>query len=75
MELTADQLKAVGDGLPVPVVIDHTECVIIRRDVFEQAQKEDASKTLYDDSDWTDDELRALAGRTVEDADTAGPIE
>ncbi len=68
MSLSPMQLKAIEIGEPVTVIIDHTECIVLRKDVFEKVQKNIAE-------DWTSDELRAVAGRTVIDADYEGPIE
>jgi hypothetical protein len=70
MTLTAEELTAIESGQPVPVLIDRTECVLIRKDVYEKV-----NGLVYDDSDWSDAELRAVAARTIFDADTAGPIE
>jgi hypothetical protein len=35
LELTPAQLQAVVRGEPVPIIIDQTECILVRRDVFE----------------------------------------
>jgi len=69
MDLTAEQVAAVENGEPVPYVLDHTECVVVRKDVFERMQR-----VAYDDSEWTTEEMIALAERTFDDADNAGPI-
>jgi hypothetical protein len=69
MDLTAEQLAAVENGEPVPYLLDHTECVVVRKDVFERMQR-----IAYDDSEWTAEEMIALAERTFDDADSAGPI-
>jgi hypothetical protein len=63
-------MRAVESGEVVPVVVGHTECVLIRREVYEQGQG-----LVYDDSELSDDELRAIAARTLDDLDSAGPIE
>jgi len=68
MSLSPIQLKALEVGEAVTVVIDHTECVVLRKDIFDKVQKSM-------DEDWTNDELRAVAARTVIDADSDGPIE
>ena len=53
MQLTIDQKHALERGEPVAVSFDDTECVILRRDVYEQSRataEEDewlSSETLY----------------------------
>lgn len=54
MNLTTDQLKALVSDEAVPVVIDDTECVVIRRDVYERTQM-----LMYDDSPLTPEEQEA----------------
>jgi hypothetical protein len=68
MNLTVEQQQAIDQGEPVPLTVDGRECVLIRKDVYEHV------KTLYDDSEWTDEELSLNAATTFEDADSAGPI-
>ncbi len=67
MNLTNEQLKALEKGQIVPVVIDHTECVVIRKDVYEMVND------VVDDL--TDGEITALATQAFDEADIAGPIE
>ncbi len=69
MQLSEDQRQAIESGQPISVVIDHTECVLIRKDVYEKVRR------LYDDSPWTAGEMNALANQMFDDADSAGPIE
>ena len=68
MSLSPGQIEALERGEPVFLIIDHTECIVLRKDIFERVQR-----AIGDE--WTDDELRTVAAQTVEDADTAGPIE
>jgi hypothetical protein len=68
MSLSPVQLMAIEVGEPVTVVIDHTECVVLRKDVFDKVQR-------LMDAEWSDDELLAVAARTVAEADAEGPIE
>jgi hypothetical protein len=68
MNLTGEQKKALERGEPVGVTLDSVECVVLRRDLYDRLAR------LYDDSLWADDELRALAAKTFDDADSAGPI-
>jgi hypothetical protein len=70
MELTPDQLKSLQEGNAVPVRLNGTDCIVLRKDIFDQVQR----TSSYDDGDWTEEEMRALAARTFEDADRAGPI-
>jgi hypothetical protein len=46
------------------------EFVLIRKDVFERIRQ-----NPYVDSELSDEELHAIAARTIEDLDAAGPIE
>lgn len=69
MDLTAEQRTAIEAGEPVPYVVGRTECVVLRKDVFERMQQ-----VAYDDGDWTEEEMLSLAQRTFADADAAGPI-
>jgi hypothetical protein len=70
MDLTAQQITAIASGEPVPCVLDQTECVVVRKDVFERMQH-----VAYDDSELTAEEMIAMAQRAFDDADAAGPIE
>jgi hypothetical protein len=40
MNLTSEQLRAIKEGDPVPILLPEVgeECVLIRRDVYEQVQ-------------------------------------
>jgi hypothetical protein len=70
LDLTAEQQTALESGEPVPCVIGATECVVVRKDVFNRFQH-----VAYDDSEWTAEEMAALAERAFDDADTAGRIQ
>jgi hypothetical protein len=39
MNLTNDQLKAVEAGVPVPVLLDSTKCVLLREDVYDRLRQ------------------------------------
>jgi hypothetical protein len=71
MNLSAEQVQAIKDGEPVRLVSPEVgeECVVLRADVFDRVKR-----LSYDDSPWTDEELRNTAARTFDDADSAGPI-
>jgi hypothetical protein len=70
MNLSPEQMTAIASGEPVPCVLDQTECVVVRKDVFERMQH-----VAYDDSELTTEEMIAMAERAFDDADAAGPIE
>ena len=36
--MSSAQKLALDNGQPVPIVVDQTECVIVRRDIFEQSK-------------------------------------
>jgi hypothetical protein len=69
LDLTSEQRAALEGGHPVACVLDHTECVVVRKDIFEQMRR-----VAYDDRELTPEEMIALAERAFDDADTAGPI-
>jgi hypothetical protein len=62
MILTAEHIQAAKRGETVRLTADDVEIVVLRADVFDKAQQAAAD-------DWTDEELRAIAARTFEDAD------
>lgn len=65
MHLNADQITALQHGQPVPLVIENTECVVIKRDVYEQALAT---------SEWTTQEMDILAAEAADRLDTAERI-
>ena len=67
MNLSSDQFRLLADGNPVRVSEQGLECVVVRSDVYEQLQMAVAEE-------WTPDEMRRIAERTFDDADSAGPI-
>jgi hypothetical protein len=70
MNLTGEQEEAVQNGKVVPVHIGNAECVVVRKDIYERVKA-----VLYDDGEMTDDELHAIAAHTLDDLDSAGPIQ
>jgi hypothetical protein len=70
MTLTPEQLQAIQQGQPVSLTVEQTECVLVRKDVFQKIRQ-----VSYDDSDWSDDELEALAAQTFDAMDGAEKIE
>jgi hypothetical protein len=58
----------IGDVVPVP--LNDTECIFIRKDVFDRMKH-----VAYDDSEWTPEEMAAAATHPFNSADTAGPIQ
>ncbi len=46
MNLSGDQLKALQSGSPVPLNLDGTDCVVLRKDVYEKVKR-----LIYDDSE------------------------
>lgn len=69
-ELTAEQKVGIETGEPVPCVVGATNCVVVRKDVFDRMQH-----IAYDDSEWSAEEMTSLAKQAFDDADTAGRIE
>ena len=70
LDFTPDQQAALVSGEPVPCMVSDTECVVVRKDVYERMQH-----VSYDDSEWTPEEMIALAERAFDDAHNARPIE
>ena len=64
IELTDEQQQQLDSGQVVDVADARTihRYVIVRKDVFEQARR-----LLFDDADWTDDELRLQLARSAQD--------
>ena len=61
MNLTEQQKMAVRSGEAVRVQADDLECVVVRADVYDRVRK-----SLYSDTDWTDDELRRSLAKSAE---------
>ena len=66
MHLNPDQKLALDHGQPVPLVIDDTDCIVIKREVYEQTQAS---------LDWTPEQMDLLAAEAAERLDRAEPIE
>jgi hypothetical protein len=64
IELTEEQRRRLQDGKAVDVTDGQTNqaYVLLGREVYERVQR-----LLYDDSDWTDEELRLLFARSAKD--------
>lgn len=63
MQLTAEQQHAVEHGEPVSVTLGQTECVVLRKDIYERVRS-----ILYSDGELSDDEAVRLgweAGRSI----------
>jgi hypothetical protein len=69
MILTERQLEAIRKGEVVPVTVEHTECVLVRKDCFPGT-----SAVTYDPGDWTEDELSVLAEQMFDGLDDAEKI-
>ncbi len=69
MMLTAEQLEAIQKGEPVPVIVGHTECVLVRKDRFRGSWP-----MTYDASDWTEEELSVVAEQMFDELDHAEKI-
>jgi hypothetical protein len=68
MHLSPDQLRSLQHGDAIHVCEAGIECVLVRADIFERI------KAARSDDEWTPEEMRALAERSLDDADAAGPI-
>ena len=56
MNVTPEQLQSIRDGQAISITVGQTECVVVRKDVFRRIQEH-----AYNDGDWSDDEMSALA--------------
>ncbi|MGH7127813.1 MAG: hypothetical protein ACREJB_01985 [Planctomycetaceae bacterium] len=56
MNLTPEQRQTLQRGEAVPLTLDGTECVVIRRDTYERVRR----VIEYDDRTWNEEEKRAL---------------
>ena len=65
MNVTNEQLKAARSGEPVELTANGDVFVLLAKDVFERVKP----ALAYDDSNWTEEEMRHMAARTFEDAD------
>jgi hypothetical protein len=59
MKLTADQEQAIRSGQAVQVTVAGTECVLLRKDVFERGDEVDYSP-------WTAEEMDLLAAEAAD---------
>ena len=66
MTLDIQQQKAIQQGQPVPIVVDGTECVLLRKDVFERV------KQVIGDDALDADTLYELLEATADDAQDPG---
>jgi hypothetical protein len=39
MNLTPEQMEAIKGGQAVPCTLDHTECVVLRKDIYERVSR------------------------------------
>lgn len=65
--LTIEQQEALWRGQRVVVTIGDEECVLIRKEVFQQL--------TYDASPWTPAEMDSLAQHALDSADNPEPIQ
>ena len=57
MNLTSEQVAAIKNGEAIPIDVDHTQCVLIRRDMYDKVKR----AVEYDTSPWTEEEMEGLA--------------
>lgn len=69
MTLTAEQTLGIQNGQAVSVTVDQTECVVVRKDVFQKIRQ-----LAYDDSEWSDEEMEAAAAGMFDALDDAEKI-
>ncbi|HLW67685.1 MAG TPA: hypothetical protein VKS79_20380 [Gemmataceae bacterium] len=59
MTLTAEQERAIQEGHAVVVTVGGQPCVVVRKDIYDRAEKMDYGP-------WTDDEMNLLAAETAD---------
>jgi hypothetical protein len=64
MILTADQLKALDQGEPIPVRIEDKDCVVVHKEVFDRLKG-----LLYDNSEWVPREAYPAILRAIDSDD------
>lgn len=69
MNLTVEQNQSLDRGEPVPICVDETECVVLRKDVYERIKG-----MVYDGRPWTIEEMNRLAAEAAERLDCAERI-
>ena len=62
MNLTEKQKLAVQNGEAVRIRDDELDCIVLRADVYDRVKQ-----LLYDDTDWTDEELRKMLARSADE--------
>ncbi|MDP7254082.1 MAG: hypothetical protein QGF00_31060 [Planctomycetota bacterium] len=70
MKVTSEQLQALKNGKTVSIEVDRTECILVRKDVYQKIRQ-----LSYDDSEWTEDEMEALAGEMFDQLDNPQKIQ
>lgn len=66
MNLTAEQISALENGVPVSLTVDHTRCVLIREDIFQRVKR----VIDYDDADFKpEDAYPAILAAWDQEAD------
>lgn len=67
MNLTSEQIQAIREGAPVPLVLPEVgeECVVLRRDAYEKI-KQRVYEDPLDYSPWTAEEMDLLADEALE---------
>ena len=61
MQLSEQQKAALRNGEAVRTHDKDLECVVMRADVYDRVKQ-----LLYQDTDWTDDELRRMLAKSAE---------
>ncbi|HCO27389.1 MAG TPA: hypothetical protein DIT97_31935 [Gimesia maris] len=70
MKLTKEQAEAISRGEEIPVDVEGTECVLVRKDIYAKIS-EDVSKGRSDEL--TEEDIRKLLARSYESSDWNDP--
>jgi hypothetical protein len=69
MNVSEEQMAAIEQGEAVSITVGKTDCVVLRKDVYQKIQQ-----IAYDDSDWSDKEMEALAADMFDGLDNPQEI-
>lgn len=69
MNLPSEKIESAKHGETVRFMEDNVEFVALRADLYDRMKNRP-----YDDSDWTEDEMEALAEQMFDEIDDPEPI-
>ena len=70
MDLTSKQRQALEQGEAVPVTVEQTECILLRRDIYERVKK----VVQCDDREFDPREAYPLVNEVMREDDEHDPL-